>query len=463
MNKPNKHDVVVQAVKQLKLSEHGTTAIKVEVEANIEREHSDKDTWAMIAERLEPLGLTRYNEDDYFRAGHTGYSSHWFPKLPLRYGEVYNDGSVDTEFTFTLMLNNPENILLLPKILQIVVDVYKEVGYELDTSNAGMHMALLNNAKGTYPTRPKAYDISRFKNFRKSMIRLLPALYFLGSCTERSRALRFREPKIEHCQSSNNGQFRPGIAKYSAVAFSQGAVEFRVFETCYDNPEVILDNVVVMANAMKFWTRAYTRNYLRPMPQAIKFGTDRGYDLQRLYVTKQHIDLLHDGLNILKPMYYSINELKKQRNFTVTKKSIDGKLKEVKQKALESYVRYDKQFKWSILREEQRYMARLLDEYVEGIKDADPDKDRSKVMLTLQQRAKQLAKQNISAKQKRKSFIDSKIADAIPQDGGNWPLNDGDRPEPPRIARPQPITDDMVMEAAFNYNINLEEILRGNN
>lgn len=416
----DKHDVVVQAVKTLKRSEFGATAIKVELEANLDRHEDVDDVHRAILERLEPLGLSERTMDAYG----TVYLK---IKKPLVYALVYNDGSVDTELTFTLLLNKSTNILLLPKIIQIFKDVCEESGNCFDTDNAGMHVALINSASGKYPSIPKPYDAARFKNFRKSMIRLLPALYFLGSWNETSRDLRFREPKIERTEGSTQGRYAPGDPKYSAVAYRHGAVEFRLFETCYERPEVILDDVVVMSNAMQFWTRAYTRNHLRKVKGDVNFGVNAGNKLERLFLTAQHIDLLHDGLNILKPSYYTLNELKKQRKFTVTKKSINSKLRECRLNAIRNYMEYENQFKWRLVLEEQSYIRREIQAYAEGLKTG---KEPTEVLEAAKAQATEFVKLNGPKKTDQKKYVEDEVARTIPNKGGRWSLNESDPDTP---------------------------------
>lgn len=427
MNKPNKHDVIVKAVRDLKNSEYGATAVKVELEANINRYEDVDDIWKAIMQQLVHLGLATTDDDEYYEV-----------KKPLVYLKVYDDGSVDTEMTFTLLLDNPENVFMLPEIVRIFRDVCEESGDDFVTENAGMHMSILNDANGYYNSEPhegelskaKPYDVSRFKNFRKSMIRLLPALYFLGSTNSTSRSLGYRRPDITRCEQSTNHRYDSDSQKYSAVAFRHGAVEFRVFETCYDNPDTILDNIVVMSKAMRFWTRSYTRNYLRPMPDRVRFGVDGNSRLERFYLTRQHIDLLHDGLNILKPDYYTINELKHQRNFTVTKKSIDSKLKEARKNAVKNYMEYERKFKWDVIYHEQTLVRDILREYRDGLLTSNDDPVEA--LQLAQKEAKKRAQSFKKSKEKRKDYVRKYIEQDIPAGGGRWELDDGDTPQQPQ-------------------------------
>lgn len=442
MNKPKQHDVIVQAVNELKGSEYGATAIKVELEAQIDRHEECEDIQQGILSRLEHLGLAEYDEGNEW----------WNAKLPLVYAEVYDDGSVDTELTFTLSLNNPENVLMLPDIIKAFKDICYDSGNDFRTDRAGMHIALLNNRAMTYPAeRLKPYDTVRFKNFRKSMIRLLPALYFLGSHTPYTREMAFRRPQIERCEVDTNHHYDEESQKYSAVAFRHGAVEFRVFDTCYDNPEAILDNIVVMSKAMRFWTRAYTRNNLPAMPNTVKWGLNSGGRLEGLYSTYEHIDLLHGGLNLLKPDYFTINELKKQRNFSVTKTSINTKLREARKQALKNYIEYEQRFKWETVLEEQNAIRAYLREYVEGYKKGECTEAE---LTRIRNEAKKQAKVYEKNKQKRTSFVKERIDRDIPK--GRWPLDESD----PVIesARAGVLTTDEIMERVGYVDLRINPI-----
>ena len=411
---------VINAVKLLKKGEHKTTAIKVELEANLDRYDDCYEVHQNILARLESLGLSE------------NISGEWKPKKPLVFAKVYNDLSVDTELTFTLMLNKASNILLLPKIIQIFRDVCEDSGEYFEIDRAGMHIALLNNATGRYPARAKAGDPARFKNFRKSMIRLLPALYFLGSHDETSRSLDYRQPQISSSAVPSGGRYNPENQKYSAVAYREGAVEFRVFETCYENPDAILDMVCVISNAMKFWTTEYTRNNLKKY-KSVRFGIDGGHQLSRMFVMAEHIDLLNAGLNILKPKYYTLKQLKKQRNFTITKASLNTKMKEIRLTAVKNYAEYEKRYSWERIYMEQDYVRLLASRYSlsQGYDKAPEDIEGELAKMTKE--AKDHVAKELHKKKTLQKHVAEEIEKAVPNKGGRWVLDDGDDEQPAPI------------------------------
>jgi hypothetical protein len=272
------------------------------------------------------------------------------PKSPLVFSKVYHDGTVDTEMTFSLALDNPANVLLLPKIVAAFYSLKDEIGQDVDVSGAGMHIALLNSQGATYPDRSTREDYLRFDNFRKSMILLMPALFFLASANEKSRPMGFRAPRISDQD------------KYSAIAYRGAALEFRVFETCYEQPAAILDDIMVALNCLRFWKLRYQRNYLSKVSRRVNFGVDSGDKLARLYVTSEHIDLLNRGLKMIKPQWYTISELKAQRNFKVTKNDTKNLEKRARLQAEQEYVEYENHFGWQRVLHRNNFINRYLEE-----------------------------------------------------------------------------------------------------
>lgn len=338
-----RNDIVRQAVAKLKDCPYKVTAIKVEFEAHLDRDNDewedDDNCYSDIMKRLRHFGLA----DDNLN-----------PKSPLMYAQFYNDGSVDSEFTFTLLLDNPENIFLLPTIMDAWNGFCAEVTAQPDVEGAGMHMALLNSAGGDYPTRMSQDNIIRFGNFKRSMTLLLPTLYFLGTHTHLSRALEYRRPEIHMSDASH------GYSKFNAVTYKDGALEFRIFDTCYHNPLAILDNVVVIANTMKYWKSTYLNPGLDKIARRVNFGNDSSYELSRFYTSLQHIDLLNQGLLLLKPAYYSIKQLKQQRNFKVNKRDIAGTQKRLAHEARLEYEEYCERFEWNKQINKYQYVANVI-------------------------------------------------------------------------------------------------------
>lgn len=231
----------------------------------------------------------------------------------LVYSKFYNDGSVDSEFTFTLPIDKAR---LVPEFIVAFKKLALSMG-KLDVEGSGMHIAILNSPTGNYPdTNTLSSDCLR--NFRATLNRLMPSLFFLASAGEQSRPLHFRYPSVSS-------------EKYSAVNTGNGVLEYRVFETCYDRPEAFLDFLCVIANTLQFY---------KPEPTTFDFFgkigelrmPEEGYDLTRFYSTSKHIDALEAGVNVLKPLHKTYDQLKLERKFSVDKGYLRRKQEEIEQR-----------------------------------------------------------------------------------------------------------------------------------
>lgn len=325
---------ILEAVDSLKKNPFKTTAIKVELEADINGRDDEDYCFKFLMDYVsrEVHGCDS-NVGEYT-------ASMKNPLPEVSYGEFYDDGSVNSELTFTIKLDNPDNIFLLPIFLEAWNTLAEEAGGQ-DVSGAGMHMALLNTSNCSYPSSVTQTNYGRFLNFRKSMSLVLPALYFLGTHNKYSRDLEYRKPSIECTDEAH------GYDKFHAIGYNRGAIEFRVFDTCYDNPEAIFDNVIVMNNAMKFWKRRYVSSGLENITSEITFGTS-GTTIDRFYTTVKHVDLLDEGLKILKPSYRTLDELKEERGFELTRESLANQETDWIKQATEDYDEYSERFDWSL-------------------------------------------------------------------------------------------------------------------
>lgn len=287
----------------------------------------------------------------------------------LIYSEVYDDTSVDTEWTFTLSLKDPKTILLLPKFITACHALAAEIGVGLDTENAGMHMAFILDPHCYYKSDlpQSAKDLNRFKNFRKSMAQMMPALFFLSASNSQTREMHFRMPRCgqsrytDHAESHSIARY-DGEQKYSAVHFVGSAVEFRVFDPCYDNAEQIFDNFIVMRNCMRFWSD----NYRSPKLEKLIADMNFGFSYERscgsvsdMYKTFNHVDVLNAGIRKLKPSYRTIAELKQQRGFKVTKRAIKQRHAERKAKAARKYALEKSNKQAEILTYQHRHYAEI--------------------------------------------------------------------------------------------------------
>ena len=345
------------------------------------------------------------------------YANKYRPVLPLVFSKFYNDGSVDSEHTFTLLLDDPTVVEKLPIFLEIFKELADAVGNEFNTRGAGMHIALLNSPKGFYCADAYSSLYTRnnqaveFNNFSKSMNMLLPALFFLGSASEVSRGLRFREPRV--------AEYGYRGSKYHAINYGHGALEFRLFETCYDKPEIILDNVVVIANCMKYWRKTYKKFVMKGISN-IFFGNEKDNTLKRFYTERNHIEVLNGGLRILKPSYYTITDVKKQRNFHITKATIDSSAKKVAKEVALEYKEYEQRFNWSIEVKKHQHLTRL----VEGIsfKPTETQEERLLRVKQAEKDNKKWIKAELTYKKQVKDYVAERLREIKYSNKGRYLL-----------------------------------------
>lgn len=395
-------EAILKAVEQLKNCPFKATSIKVEFEADLSREDrgfdDEDECYTNIMERLEDYGLA-YNGDAI---------------KPLVYAKFYNDGSVDSEFTFTLLLDDPANVFLLPKILEAWNGFCKEVigDEDVDVTGAGMHIAIMNHPLGYYPGNISRSDVNHFENFKRSMTLLLPALYFLATHNKVSRALEYRRPMVLL------GNDRHGYNKFNAIFYKDGALEYRIFDTCYDKPLAILDNIVVIANTMKFWTPEYLNPGLDKITKEIPFGNDDSYDLSRFYTRLEHIDLLNQGLAILKPSYRSIGWLKKEREFNINRRDLAHSQKRIRRDAELEYAEYSERFDWSVDKNRFYWVADAVNE----IHSQQPRLSLAEARALAERQAEEKSQQQMSSKRSFAQYLNEKLRNSEHRSSGNFML-----------------------------------------
>lgn len=257
------------------------------------------------------------------------------------YGNCYYDPSVDTEYTVTVPIDHPEYLLEYINAFNALAD---EIGNGHDVSNAGMHIAVLNSEGGTYP-RGNTLDLVKLENFRNSVTPLLPALLFLGTPNSRTRGIHFRVPRIDR-------------DKYSMIHTENG-IEYRFFDTCYDNPEAIFDNLIVIGRTLEYYTTEYTPVNLG-VKATIRFE-DEGKELNDVFSTVEHLKVLEAGLKFIRPTYKTYSQLKAQRDFKMTPQSARAKQLERIERLRKDYIDYKKRVQRNI--KATTYRARA--EYIE--------------------------------------------------------------------------------------------------
>lgn len=239
----------------------------------------------------------------------------------LVYGRFYEDGSVDSEFTFTVHIDHVEDVVTWMNAFSALAD---ECGSGMEVSDAGLHIAVLpSGSRGVYP----CYDTMNRRsvnNFTSEVTKLMPALFFLASAGHQSRNLEYRHPKVDE-------------DKYAAVSTHENTCyEFRVFETCYDRPEAFYDYIQTIANCLKF----HADPTLKVATLGKQFGFNDGETLSRLYNTPEQLRILNATVKHLKPVDKSYKKLKEERGVHYTIKSLSQKEKSTLAKLREEYKQY---------------------------------------------------------------------------------------------------------------------------
>ena len=220
----------------------------------------------------------------------------------LTYGRFYEDGSVDSEFTFTVPIEHARDVIDWTKAF---VELSEQCD-GLDVGGAGLHIAVLpKESNGSYPVARNTMPSHKVNNFTSEMTKLLPALFFLASSNTQSRGLSYRTPQI-HSE------------KYSAISHhDRSCFEFRVFETCYGKPETFFDYLQTIANCLEF--------YANPNLKVKAIGKSFGFNeenrlVSRFYSTPEQLKILNSTIKYLKPKDKTIKQLKKERgmDYTVT-------------------------------------------------------------------------------------------------------------------------------------------------
>lgn len=336
---PEREKEVTKAIEFIKKCAYKGTAIKIELEAQLGRDGGDRrcDMCSGTAEVLcsdcrgdlsecetcdasgyvscsgcdgtgnSQIAVKRYTEKNCqdFILNNVSDSA----RNSLIFSKTYRDGSVDTELTFTLPLDQARYAVEFIKAFNKLAE---EIGTKIKTHGAGMHIAILNSPTGNYPGGNNL-DSRRTANFAYTMTKLLPALFFLASPDHRSRRLNYRNPSIT-------------ASKYSAISYESGCFEYRVFETCYDRPEAILDNICIIANTLKYYH--YRKVTMHFFGRIGNFGfQDLGQGVERFYKSEVNYKALMAGVKVLKPLYKTMADLRKERNFKITLNKIRTKEK----------------------------------------------------------------------------------------------------------------------------------------
>ena len=308
------------------------------------------------------------------------------------FAKFYNDGSVDSEFTITIGIDHIDKA---PIILEVFKQLGEAIDNDFDVAGAGMHMAFLFSPDGSYNRHDTPNELNRryYENFKQSMTMLMPALFFLASSNETSRGLGYRNPAVGY------------DTHRCAIDYRGRALEFRLFDTCYENPEAILDNFVVMSKCLDYWREDYKPSGLEKISQRIRFGNDKDRTLGRFYTTEKHFDLLNVGLLKLKPSYYTISEIKQQRKFNKTKRSTKKVVREYAEQLPVEYEEYAERRKWADKARKMAYMSDLFS----NLRNSLPSEPEDEVIARVEATAEERLRTQFSPLEQLDDFVRQKL------------------------------------------------------
>lgn len=288
-------------------------------EGNFEQE---RDSWNesqchdYIMEYLVRHDLAE-TTDDGVTLGHTGITSYYRPLSPLKYVEFYEDGSVDSEITFTVEIDRVDVCMTMFDALESLAD---EIGNGIETNGAGMHITLLTS--GRYPVRgclPEA----NIQNFRGQVQKLLPALFVAAMATESTREYRFRMPQVSRSD------------KYSAI-YTHGdtCLEYRLFETCYERPEALYEFLGTIAKTLEY--------YINPDKLVHSIGETYEFhgDGCKLANTPEQVKVLKRQMKFVRPQGYSIKQITDVRGIELSATAINKRMAEQISETKRAYKRY---------------------------------------------------------------------------------------------------------------------------
>lgn len=197
------------------------------------------------------------------------------------FARAYNDGSVDTEYTFTVSL---EGVKYVPDIMKAFQDYCDKNGGDFNIDNAGFHISVLTDSK--YPCDKPLNNIC-VDNFSKQVTRLLPALYHEATASNKTRGLEYRPPRVT-------------TSKYSSITIHHGAIEYRLFDPCFNKPKQVFEYVKVIANTLRYYSKLKLKKNLYEKFE-IKNNLRQENNLGILYSTSQNIKALQSTLKYVNP------------------------------------------------------------------------------------------------------------------------------------------------------------------
>lgn len=150
------------------------------------------------------------------------------------YFEAYNDGSVNTEITATMRLNEDG----VSQALALIESFNRHIE---DTDNAGMHVTVM--PENPYRSSAEELNVEKLENFKREIGPVLPFIQLLGQSSFHHRGVSFCRNVIGHDK-----------AGYPAINIqSNRRIEFRFFHPCYDKPDMLHHYLEVISLMLEYY------------------------------------------------------------------------------------------------------------------------------------------------------------------------------------------------------------------
>lgn len=260
----------------------------------------------------------------------------------INYMNFYNDGSVDSELTFTLPIDNPKYAI---EVIEVWNQLAEEIGQGVDVDGAGMHISVLTS--GNYPSS-QMLPTAKLNNFVNEVSKLLPALFVAATSGDFTRGFTYRKPQIDHHD------------KYSAIFTHRGTcLEYRLFETCYQRPTAIYEYLGTIAKTLQYYTDPTKK--VTTMGRQYKMYEHQG--LKGLTGQAEQLEVIKKQFMLVKPEGYTIKQMMEDRgiDFSITKARI---VERAKARELEkAYKEHVKAWETDAKRPLSEYEQRTVDEY----------------------------------------------------------------------------------------------------
>lgn len=250
----------------------------------------------------------------------------------LTFSYFYYDGSVDSEFTFTLPIDATEYI---PEFIEAFNALGEAVGNGISIGGAGMHTSIMEGGRYRPHDGPFVWEEHKIDNFIRQNKKLLPALYFLAANKPTTRPMEYRPPQV--------GEGRGAIAVY------RNCIEYRIFDPCYDKPEYIFDIVEIIEKTLRFYDNPNKR--IRGKRMRFRFYENND-SLQRFYQDAEQLEYAEKMLKHLKPDNKNLRDLKRERGFNLT-------VNKLKQRLEQEYTEYRQEFEEYQQRQQQQKQEML--------------------------------------------------------------------------------------------------------